>query len=199
MITVIIPSIGRDTLLRSLNSLIDQTNPNWKCLVGFDGIVKNSLSYNLIEDPRINYIFFEKKLGKFGERKPDNPKNFHSNGGMVRNKLIEAAETEWICFLDDDDSFKKDYIETFYKIDNNFDAIVFKMIYGNGMILPPEELKYPEPCLIGISYTANLNFVRKNNIKFINAEWEDYFFLKSISNAGGKIYFSPHVTYNVGF
>ena len=51
MITVIIPSKGRDTLKRSLLSLIHQTNPNWICFVVLDDVeIKNK-----IEDDRIIY------------------------------------------------------------------------------------------------------------------------------------------------
>ena len=31
-ITFIIPSVNRDTLTNSINSLLNQTNKNWKCI-----------------------------------------------------------------------------------------------------------------------------------------------------------------------
>ena len=38
-ITFIIPSVNRPTLERSINSLVSQTNPNWECIVVYDGVV----------------------------------------------------------------------------------------------------------------------------------------------------------------
>ena len=37
-ITFIIPTIGRDTLLNSINSLFNQTIKEWKAIIIFDGI-----------------------------------------------------------------------------------------------------------------------------------------------------------------
>ena len=38
IITFIIPTIGRETLNHSINSIINQTNKNWKCIIVFDGV-----------------------------------------------------------------------------------------------------------------------------------------------------------------
>jgi glycosyltransferase involved in cell wall biosynthesis len=43
-ITFIIPTIGRKTLINSLQSLISQDNPNWCAIVIFDGVSKNITS-----------------------------------------------------------------------------------------------------------------------------------------------------------
>ena len=37
-ITFIIPSVNRDTLTNSINSLLNQTNKNWKCIIIYDGV-----------------------------------------------------------------------------------------------------------------------------------------------------------------
>ena len=36
-----------------------------------------------------------------------------------------------------------------------------------------------------------------NDIRFISSSSEDYSMLESIHNAGGEIYMSEHITYNV--
>lgn len=41
IVTFIIPTIGRDTLSKTIDSLINQTNPNWKAIIVFDGIPSN--------------------------------------------------------------------------------------------------------------------------------------------------------------
>ena len=37
LVTFIIPTIGRDTLTRTIESLEKQTNENWKAIIIFDG------------------------------------------------------------------------------------------------------------------------------------------------------------------
>jgi hypothetical protein len=61
MITFIIPSLNRPTLERSINSLVSQTNPNWECIVVYDGV--DGISFN---DDRIKTIKID-KLGGFDE------------------------------------------------------------------------------------------------------------------------------------
>ena len=93
MITVIIPSKGRERLKFSLLSLLTQNYKDWKCIVAFDNVDKNSVE--TINDSRIDYIYLPAKTG-----------DGNNGGGEVRNKAIDKADTEWICFLDDDDSFE---------------------------------------------------------------------------------------------
>ena len=60
-ITFIIPSVNRPTLERSINSLVSQTNPNWECIVVYDGV--DGISFN---DDRIKTIKID-KLGGFSD------------------------------------------------------------------------------------------------------------------------------------
>ena len=83
LITFIIPTIGRSTLSNTLESLINQTNPNWKAIVIFDGVsstIKNT-------DRRISVIE-SSKLGKT-----------YNSAGVVRNYGITLADTEWVAFV----------------------------------------------------------------------------------------------------
>jgi len=189
MITVIIPSTGRDRLKFSLLSLLNQTNPNWRCIVAFDNV--NGDAVQLVKDERISYIFLPEKLG-----------DGFNGGGEVRNKAIEKANTEWICFLDDDDSFKPDYFEKFYsEVENNpnADVIIFKMIYSHGGVLPPPGLKEIIFCQVGISFAVKLNYLFVNDLKFENSPAEDFKLLTNLKASGANIHFSDHVVYNVGF
>jgi len=38
LITFVIPSLNRDTLSTSVESLLNQTNENWRCVIVYDGI-----------------------------------------------------------------------------------------------------------------------------------------------------------------
>lgn len=188
LITVITPSIGRPTLQRSLGSLIQQNNPKWTSFVGFDGCNPPEP----VSDPRINYVYLTKVGGG------------RNMGGKVRNSLFSLVSTEWLCFLDDDDTFRPHYIDSFTsELQNNPDAdcIVFRMSYDtqDKKILPPLYLNDIKVCLVGISFAVRKSFITQHSILFQNGPLEDFYFLEKIKNKGGNIVISKEITYNVGF
>lgn len=188
MITVIIPSKGRPSLNKSLLSLILQSNKNWNCIVSFDGLPETDQN---IKDARIKYIHLPQKVG-----------DGNNGGGAVRNKAIDSASTDWICFLDDDDSFDHQYMDCFYKeLEENpeMDVCIFKMQYTNGNVLPPQDCKQLIMGQVGISFAVRLKFLNEHNIRFINSKVEDYNLLKDLESSGAKIHFSEYIVYNVGF
>jgi glycosyltransferase involved in cell wall biosynthesis len=186
---VIIPSKGRDRLKFSLYSLLSQTNSNWNCIVAFDNVDKDKVL--TIDDDRIKYLYLPQKVG-----------NGNNGGGEVRNQAINQACTEWLCFLDDDDTFCQDYIDSFYdELSSNpeMEVCIFKMIYENGVIRPPDGLKKLVIGQVGISFAVKLKFLNENNLRFVNGEIEDYTLLKKLESAGANFVFSNKITYNVGF
>ena len=61
MITFILPTLGRDSLKKSIESIINQTNKKWKAIVIFDGCQINK---NLIvEHDQISYYEIKKSDG----------------------------------------------------------------------------------------------------------------------------------------
>ncbi len=190
MITVIIPTIGRKTLVRSLNSLLNQHCGDWLALVGIDNVHLDITK--LPQDKRITYIQFEKKLG-----------GGSNHGGAVRNALINMATTEWVCFLDDDDTFRPTYISIFIeekKLNPNANCIIFKMSFepsDTRRVLP--EVDAVKPSNIGISFALDVAFIREKNIYFIPGSLEDFVLVKSLEDARGIIHFSKHIVYNVRF
>jgi len=89
-ITFIIPSINRDTLRRSILSLLNQTNDNWKCIIIYDGV--DGMEFN---DNRVKTI----RIDKLGSSSP-----YHGISGLLRNVRLVLVDTEWIGFLYDDDT-----------------------------------------------------------------------------------------------
>lgn len=194
MICFIIPSIGRSTLKYSLNSLLNQTNPNWSCVVGFDGKSESDVDTTiLVDDTRIKYLYFSKKQGK---------SDHHGNAGLVRNSILkEIEDSEWIGFLDDDDTLSRFYVEilNLESSKTDFDCCVFRMRYDSNddRVIPPFNMNHIQQNYVGISFCVRKSFIDKHQLKFINSNSEDFDFLSKISECGGKIYLSPHITYNV--
>jgi len=183
-ITFIIPSIGRDTLRRTLDSLLAQTIPNWNAIVVFDGIEPTIES----PDPRIQLMKTPKK----------------GNAGFVRNEGIKVATTEWIGFVDDDDTLTPNYVECFNWEKQNADAILFRMKTPDGKILPvpgDTEFKFME---VGISFCYKRTIAINRKIMFDNVEGvvpgvcEDWGLLERLRGAMFHIHISTDVTYTVG-
>ena len=194
MIGFVIPSIGRETLKYSLQSLLNQTNSNWKCWVGFDGKSEDEIDKSiLIDDDRITYLYFSEKQGQSAH---------HGNAGLVRNSIISniTDDCEWVGFLDDDYTISKFYVELLNREieKQSFDCCVFRMRYDseNKKVLPPFSMNEIVQNFVGISFAVNKKFLNDNELKFENNNAEDFLMLKTIQGKG-KVYISSHICYNV--
>ena len=180
MITFIIPTIGRNTLQKTIDSLLKQTNNNWKAIVVFDGVPK--IKY---EDSRIESIIIPKR-GKL------------NHAGGVRNFAIKQVKTEWIGFVDDDDTLGPDYIEKFeeeIKLNSDTQCIIFRMttVHDKSGIFPKPQDKNFIKNNVGISFVMK----KKLNLLFEPSGTEDFTLLNKIREQGNKIVISPYVTYFV--
>jgi len=196
-ITFIIPSVARESLNNSLNSLIKQSQDDWCAYVGFDGLTEQQIKIPM-QDDRINYFYLPKTgFLKNVDFKAQN----HSKAGGVRNHLLnKQIDSEWIGFLDDDDTLSSDYVEAL-KLESNkndFDFCIFRMILKDGTIIP----RYGNNSLyvgnVGISFAIKTSFLKENNILFESSEAEDFFFLKKSIDNKAKIYISDYIMYKVG-
>jgi Rps23 Pro-64 3,4-dihydroxylase Tpa1-like proline 4-hydroxylase len=193
--TFIVPSIGRNTLTRTIDSLLLLQNPNWNAIVGFDGISEDVIKeLGCLSDKRIRYETIKQKKGQ--------GKNF---SGEVRNWLIQKATTPWICFVDDDDTVRLDYIDKLLEeISMNSDAqcIVFRMSFDklDKHVFPPLNTIEPKLKEVGISFAVKKEFLDTHSLQFRNGPSEDFDLLQKIYNISKKfIIFSKHIVYNVRF
>jgi glycosyltransferase involved in cell wall biosynthesis len=181
-ITFITPTIGRDTLQNSINSLLKQTITKWNALIIFDGL-KSTIINN---DERIKIIEIE-KLGI----------NINS-AGLIRNYGMSLVKTEWIAFLDDDDIISEDYIEIFYqemKLYSETDLLIFRM-NNHGRIIPKLDTNNFYLCDVGISFIMKKE-IYNNGIIFVPDGAEDFLYLDKIRKNGYKIMISPYTKYFV--
>ena len=176
-ITFIIPSIGRPTLTRTIDSLLTQSNPNWKAIVVFDGV--KTVNFN---DSRIECY----QISKTGEA---------NHAGRVRNFAIDKVNTEWIAFVDDDDTLSPNYLNYFEEeisLNQDAECIIFRML-DKGFVLPEDNVKKFAINHVGISFAVKKNL----NIKFEPSSTEDFYYLNSVRDMRKKIILSPHISYFV--
>jgi len=185
MITFIIPTIGRPTLKTALDSIQNQTNGDWRAIVIFDGIPPNIT----IDDPKIKVLQSDKK---------GTGTNAAAN---VRNYGMQFVETEWIAFLDDDDTIAHDYIETFKQEVTQYpyvDVIIFRM-YRPEMqpdILPPLHADDFHINEVGISFAIKTS-IFKNGHLFSPSGVEDFLYLSTLRDNNYCMMISPYVKYYV--
>jgi glycosyltransferase involved in cell wall biosynthesis len=179
VITFIIPSITRESLTQSINSLINQTNPNWRCIIIYDGV-----DGKLFNDPRIETINIDKIGGK---------SSTHGMSGLVRNEGLKLCKTEWIGFLDDDDTLHPDYVNTLFSKYYELDFIIWRMKFSDGLIIPRNDtISFAN---VGISIAYKNKF---DNLFFdSNRDGEDFDFVKKLQSLTNNYIITPEIYYNV--
>lgn len=114
--------------------------------------------------------------------------------GATRNRIIADANTEWLSFLDDDDTVTADYTERLMEeIENHpeADIIYFREFFLWGQVIP----LWPHAGWgnIGISFSVKRKWALDHPFK--SEPYEDYEFIHRLLHAGAKIHFSEYLTY----
>ena len=174
-LTVVIPTIARCTLQRSIESLQNQTVQDWNAILVYDG-VEPTLHF----DDRRFTILRTEKLGS------------PSSAGLVRNVGIQRATTDWVGFLDDDDVLTEIYVEVFLKYKNFCDAMVMTMAMPAGGFIPHNYEMGIAEGNVGISFCYNK---KKFPVMFEKSRVEDFRFLSSLQRAGARIMLLKEVGY----
>lgn len=185
IITFIIPSVGRNSLTNTIQSLFNQTVDLWKCIIVFDG-VKCNLPLSILSDNRL----FIMECGKKGS-----PPNY---AGNVRNQAFSSVSTKWIGFVDDDDLLDAKYIERLIEeesISPNAECIIFRMMDKNGAVVPTLKDRNIIAGHVGISFCIQKKI--SMNYQFENSSHEDFCFLKKLQISKVPIVISPYITYFV--
>jgi glycosyltransferase involved in cell wall biosynthesis len=178
-ITFIIPSINRNTIVKSVNSLLLQTNPNWECIIIYDGVDGTQF-----DDPRIKTIKID-KTGMFG--------SFHGQSGLVRNYGLKQCTTEWIGFLDDDDTIHHDYVKTLFEKYLEYDFVVWKMKDTNGNVIPNSNSLHFGNVGISFCYKNKFGQLLFDN----NRDGEDYDMVLKLKSITNNFIISSEIYYNI--
>jgi hypothetical protein len=184
IITFIIPTIGRESLILTLNSLFSQTNENWNALIIFDNVGSNIK----VNDSRVNILEYKNRKFKY-----------ENNAGHVRNFGLNHVKTQWVGFVDDDDTIDKHYIinlENDKERHPTVDCVIFRMV-DKQIILPEIDDKMFYKNFVGISFAINYKVYKETKIKFKSELCEDFKFLDEIRRNKLKILISKHINYYV--
>lgn len=97
MVSIIMPSWNTGRLIaESIQSVIDQTYPNWELLIVDDCSTDNTDEVvGKFHDERIRYFHNERNSG----------------AALTRNHALQKARGEWIAFLDSDDLWMPEKLE----------------------------------------------------------------------------------------
>jgi|SRR3989344_3221814 len=97
LISIIVPTFNRAySLPKTIDSILTQTYDNWELIIIDDGSTDDTKDivkeYN---NPKIKYLYQENK-----------------RQSAARNKGLEIAKGDWISYLDSDNEFYPNYLET---------------------------------------------------------------------------------------
>jgi glycosyltransferase involved in cell wall biosynthesis len=190
IITFIIPTIGRNTLLSAIESISNQTINNWKAIIIFDACLPTDDNLLIaLNNDRFLPICID-KAGQMGI--------VHNSAGKVRNIAMNLVKTEWIGFLDDDDKLLPTYTSKLLeeiKLNPTADVIIFRMLneISSISIIPQLENPKLEAGNVGISFCLKTQLVPGFN--FEQSELEDFTLINKLKNSNIKMIISPYITY----
>lgn len=110
LISIIIPVYNcQDYLKRCLDSVFLQDYSNYEVICIDDGSTDDSAQ--ITKEYNVRYYYQE-----------------NSGQAVARNKGIELAKGEWLCFVDSDDAIQPNYLSKMYKATNNdIDIVVCRI------------------------------------------------------------------------
>lgn len=193
MIDIILPSIGRPTLNRAIDSVLNQTDPNWNLYIILDCPIGQA-HHNILQyksDKRINFhgTGFQ----------------HYDNGTYARNLGIDISNSNIITYIDDDDHLISNHIQviidilkenpTVNMIHTTAQCIKKELIspkMGNRMGWKLTGFTTNEPMLGGMTHSRGI-FLKTEGWK--PEENHDHVLWSDMLKAGGTPYISDAITY----
>lgn len=191
---VILPTIGRGSLADAIKSVIDQTWKSWTLMVVFDrGRVDGDFMRQFraeFDETRINWCNLY----------PGETVNNWS-GTDARNLAIDSGTSPWIAYIDDDDRWMNDHLETFVQMTKNG----HDMLHTRGAMVQyrrrcprrKERIRrrvsyHDEPMTVGMAHTRAL-FNR--TCRWQPVDNHDHILWSEMIGAGGRPLTNSKVTY----
>lgn len=192
--SIIIPTHRRgENLIHAIESVSKQTYQNWEAIVVNDS--PNDPSYqkfvSSINDPRIHYHVNDENRGV----------------NYTRNRALDnvSGDSNWIIFLDDDDHFAPDTLETFRDLilsNQNKKWFVTNRAHVNGSPItkfPKNDTNYSyvwsylilKRCKGDATHCINTRLVNKIKFSTKIKQGEEWFFFYQIG-LKSKMYYHDH-------
>lgn len=129
----------------------------------------------------------------------------HSGAGPTRNRAIQSARTEWLGFLDDDDTLKPNYHQVMQENWDNYDLVVSRITLthmGNDGLVPEPNITDPKDLRkghVGMSFVVKTDLAKQYPFQneFDYGQGEDWLFIDTLRNNGARIKLIPEVLYHV--
>jgi glycosyltransferase involved in cell wall biosynthesis len=182
--TFIIPSIGRPTLKKAIQSIFNQNakKNETHIVVVFDNC--DIVDYGI---PNVTNIKTNKKCTSAGEVR---------NHGLLYIK--ENIKTKYVSFLDDDDYILNSFNDVVINL-NNYELLIHSIKFPfhppEKRILPDKSGLHIQRARMGIAMSVNYDSLLKSNVMFKSCQAEDYFFALDLINAKLKYWKTGIVTY----
>ncbi len=194
--SIITPTYRRvDKHIRAVKSLQDQTYIDWEIIIVNDSPTDSSYENftSSINDSRIHYYVNDINRGV----------------NYSRNRAIElvSADSKWIIFLDDDDYFAPDTLQTLHNLiltHQDIKWFVTNRAYTNGTpltIFPKEDIAYSyaweylilKRCKGDATHCIETKLITHSKIKFSHhiKQAEEWFFFYHIGRHA-PIFYSDH-------
>eukprot|EP00602_Paraphysomonas_sp_CaronLab_P010025 CAMPEP_0185037044 /NCGR_PEP_ID=MMETSP1103-20130426/30923_1 /TAXON_ID=36769 /ORGANISM="Paraphysomonas bandaiensis, Strain Caron Lab Isolate" /LENGTH=657 /DNA_ID=CAMNT_0027574841 /DNA_START=76 /DNA_END=2049 /DNA_ORIENTATION=+ len=207
IVTFIIPTKFRPSLRDTLDSLIDQRSCHWRAIVVFY-TDKDSVDHpagKLRDKPPLHhymlpmYQILDERIQFLGSD-ASSKENF---AGNLRNDGFAHVETDWIGFVDDDDTLVQSYVHKLkYEaiVSPAADVIIFRMLCSTcfSLVIPPAEHVDIVPDYVGISFALKRHLVKPfGRHAFTAGGAEDFCMLFDLRNSGTNMIMSPAIGYLV--
>ncbi len=119
--SIILPTYNRAYILeRTIESVINQQFQDWELLIVDDGSKDNTseiVNTFMIHEKRINYLYQE-----------------NAERSAARNNGISQANGKFICFLDSDDQFEPNHLQSLFETINSNGQNTFIYITGSRIV-----------------------------------------------------------------
>ena len=170
-IDIILPNFNSsDSIKETIKSIIDQTFKNWKLIIVDDCSDKKTKTIlkKFSKNKKIKIFWLKKNKG----------------AGYCRNYAIKKSKSPYLAFIDSDDIWKKDKLETqlrFMENNNYLFTYTNYETFGKKIrfVTPAKEYDFKK-FINDTSICTSTMIVKRNilkNIEFTNSEiCEDYFF-----------------------
>lgn len=186
LVTFVVPSQGRMSLQFTLNSFLDQTNPNWRAIIIFDGPESTAVLKYQPTDSRIIYFIRYSKM---------------SSSESLRNFGVHFVDSNWVAFIEEDVAVFSSYVQDLASHTGRFknvDCFIFRMAFCNQFrhneVIPRFEDSSISVLNVGSSFAVQRRVFFQGH-HFKPSSFENYHFLRSIHVHKKNIIISDNVHY----